>query len=87
MSSIQQPLEPRTPGEYALHHLFHAFVLRADTKINQCLASVDVVPTPVEQTCGPGADPSFDQLIFFSGLHHSSASKTTGRQPHALAEG
>jgi hypothetical protein len=63
LSSITQQAEPRTPGEYALYHLFHAFVLRADAKINQCIASIDVVATPVEQTCGVGTDPSFDQLI------------------------
>ena len=38
-------------------------MLRADAKISQCVASIDVVPTPVEQTCGPGSDPAFDQLI------------------------
>ena len=63
MSNVQQSPEPRTPGEYALHHLFHSFVLRADAKINQCLVNAEVVPTPVEQGCGPGADPAFDQLI------------------------
>lgn len=62
-TSSVRPLEPRTPGEYALHHLFHSFVVRADAKINQTLANAEVMATPVEQTCGPGADPSFDQLI------------------------
>ncbi len=79
MSSLQHPPEPRTPGEYALHHLFHAFVLRADAKINQCLVSMDVVPTPVEQTCGPGADPAFDQLI-------SSLGYITRQHPKPLVD-
>ncbi|EXJ94334.1 hypothetical protein A1O1_02728 [Capronia coronata CBS 617.96] len=62
-SSVHQQAEPRTPGEYALHHLFHAFVLRADQRINHCLTLLDSSPAPVEQACGPGADPGFDQLI------------------------
>lgn len=69
-SSVQYQPEPRTPGQYALHHLFHAFVLHADQKITQCLSNVDVMVTPVEQTCGPGVDPGFDQLI--SSLGHIS---------------
>ncbi len=62
-SSFQQQAEPRTPGEYALHHLFHAFVLRADQRINQCLTLLDHSMTPVEQACAPGVDTGFDQLI------------------------
>jgi hypothetical protein len=62
LSSVQ-PSEPRTPAEYALHHLFHSFVVRADAKINQCLTTIDTVATPVEQCCAAGVDPSFDQLI------------------------
>ena len=62
-SSFHQQPEPRTPGEYALHHLFHAFVLRADQRINQCLTLLDNSPTPVEQACAPGIDAGFDQLI------------------------
>ena len=63
LSTSQTPPEPRTPGEYALHHLFHSFVVRADAKISQCLATIDVTATPVEQACGAGADATFDQLI------------------------
>ncbi|EXJ84641.1 hypothetical protein A1O3_05311 [Capronia epimyces CBS 606.96] len=69
-SSVHQPAEPRTPGEYALHHLFHAFVLRADQRINHCLTLLDTSAAPVEQTCAPGVDPGFDQLI--SSLGHIS---------------
>lgn len=68
-SSVHQ-VEPRTPGEYALHHLFHAFVLRADQRINHCLSLLETVNTPVELACGPGVDPGFDQLI--SSLGHIS---------------
>lgn len=62
-SSLHQHPEPRTPWEYALHHLFHAFVLRADQRINHCLSHLDNSLTPVEQACGPGVDAGFDQLI------------------------
>ena len=62
-SSFPQQSEPRTPGEYALHHLFHAFVLRADQRINHCLTLLEVSLTPVEQACAPGVDTGFDQLI------------------------
>ncbi|ETN41939.1 uncharacterized protein HMPREF1541_03878 [Cyphellophora europaea CBS 101466] len=78
-SSVVQPQEPRTPGEYALHHLFHSFVVRADAKINQCLANIDVVATPVEQTCGLGADASFDQLI-------TSLGHITRQNPKSLVD-
>lgn len=78
-SSVLQPPEPRTPGEYALHHLFHSFVVRADNKINQCLANIDVVATPVEQTCGPGADAAFDQLI-------TSLGHITRQNPKSLVD-
>ncbi|KAK7905815.1 Cell morphogenesis protein PAG1 [Exophiala xenobiotica] len=67
-SSLHQ--EPRTPGEYALYHLFHCFVLRADQRINHCLSLLDTASAPVEQACGPGVDSGFDQLI--SSLGHIS---------------
>lgn len=66
---IQQPShsrktsEPRTPGEYALHHLLNAFVAQANHKINQCITSTGEMAAPVEQLCGHGVDPTFDQLI------------------------
>ena len=62
-TSSQGPPEVRTPGEYALHHLFNSFVQHADQKINLCIANLDSMVTPVEHTCGPGVDPAFDQLI------------------------
>ena len=62
-SHSRQRSEPRTPGEYALHHLLNAFVAQADHKINNCLANIGDMPTPVEQICGSGVDPTFDQLI------------------------
>ncbi|CAA9403616.1 hypothetical protein AVDCRST_MAG94-6049 [uncultured Leptolyngbya sp.] len=46
---------------------------QADEKINQCVGvSVDFEPD-IEQTCGPGVDPSFDQLI--SALGHVARQK------------
>jgi hypothetical protein len=62
-SSMHQQSEPRTPGEYALHHLFHAFVLRADQRISHCLTLLETSQTLVEQACAPGVDTGFDQLI------------------------
>jgi Cell morphogenesis N-terminal/Cell morphogenesis central region len=62
-SHSRQRSEPRTPGEYALHHLLNAFVAQADHKINNCLANIGDMATPVEQLCGSGVDPTFDQLI------------------------
>ena len=62
-SHSRQRSEPRTPGEYALHHLLNAFVTQADHKINHCIASISEMATPVEQLCGHGLDPTFDQLI------------------------
>lgn len=38
-------------------------MLRADQRINQCLTLVESSVAPVEQTCGPGVDAGFDQLI------------------------
>ena len=65
--------EARTPGEYALHHLLNSFVVQADHKINQCIANIGEMVTPVEQLCGPGVDPTFDQLI--SALGHIARQK------------
>ena len=68
--SSSSQAEPRTAGEYALHHLFHAFVLRADQRINHCITLLDNSIAPVEQACAPGVDVGFDQLI--SSLSHIS---------------
>ncbi|KAL4946812.1 hypothetical protein BDV06DRAFT_181599 [Aspergillus oleicola] len=57
------PIESKTVGEYALHHLFNSFVCQADNKINQAIMKLGESDTPVEDVCGPGADAKFDQLI------------------------
>ncbi|KAL4949796.1 cell morphogenesis N-terminal-domain-containing protein [Aspergillus filifer] len=57
------PVESKTVGEYALHHLFNSFVGQADNKINQAIMKLGESDTPVEDVCGPSADPKFDQLI------------------------
>jgi hypothetical protein len=49
--------------DYSMHVLFTAFIAQAEEKLNQCTA-VPFDPEPnVEQICGPGADPGFDQSI------------------------
>ncbi|KAL4806756.1 cell morphogenesis N-terminal-domain-containing protein [Aspergillus unguis] len=66
--------EAKTVGEYALHHLFNSkFVGQADNKINQAIMKLGESDTPVEDVCGPGADPKFDQLI--SALGHIARQK------------
>ncbi|KAJ6099471.1 hypothetical protein N7467_001006 [Penicillium canescens] len=60
--------DSKTVGEYALHHLFNSFVGQADSKINQAIMKLGESDAPVEEVCGPGADPTFDQLI--SALGH-----------------
>ncbi|CAI6342287.1 unnamed protein product [Periconia digitata] len=68
-SQTRQPAnELKTIGEYALHHLFNAFIPQADQKIAQCMAHHDQPEARVELVCGPGVDPKFDQLI--SSLGH-----------------
>ena len=63
--SISQ--EPRTVGEYALHHLFTSFIAEANERIERCLYSAGQPEPPIEPVCGPGADPGFDQLIWSLG--------------------
>ncbi|KAL3475497.1 cell morphogenesis N-terminal-domain-containing protein [Aspergillus californicus] len=65
--------ESKTVGEYALHHLFNSFVGLADSKINQAIMKLGESDAPVEEVCGPGADPKFDQLI--SALGHIARQK------------
>ncbi|KAJ5268761.1 hypothetical protein N7505_004519 [Penicillium chrysogenum] len=65
--------ESKTVGEYALHHLFNSFVGQADNKINQAIMKLGESDAPVEEVCGPGADPTFDQLI--SALGHIARQK------------
>ncbi|EDU42243.1 cell morphogenesis protein (PAG1) [Pyrenophora tritici-repentis Pt-1C-BFP] len=57
------PHELKTVGEYALHHLFNAFISQAEHKINQCMTERGQPEVRVEAVCGPGVDPTFDQLI------------------------
>ncbi|KAI4682406.1 uncharacterized protein J4E88_005296 [Alternaria novae-zelandiae] len=57
------PHELKTVGEYALHHLFNAFISQAEQKINQCMTERGQPEARVEGVCGPGVDPTFDQLI------------------------
>ncbi|KAI9827158.1 MAG: Cell morphogenesis protein PAG1 [Thelocarpon impressellum] len=65
--------ELKTVGEYALHHLFNSFLGQADQKIDQCITNA-LGPEPnVEEICGPGVDPNFDQLI--SALGHIARQK------------
>ncbi|KAI9840344.1 MAG: Cell morphogenesis protein PAG1 [Sclerophora amabilis] len=68
-----QHAELKTVGEYALHHLFNSFIGQADDKIDQCTASISDPEPRVEDLCGPGVDPSFDQLI--SALGHVARQK------------
>ncbi|KAL8712979.1 MAG: hypothetical protein Q9220_002839 [cf. Caloplaca sp. 1 TL-2023] len=72
-NSRQQQQDQKTVGEYALHHLFTSFVGKADAKINQCVEDIGDSEPHVEEVCGPGADPDFDQLI--SALGHIARQK------------
>nr|POE72159.1 cell morphogenesis protein pag1 [Quercus suber] len=65
--------ELRTVGEYALHHLFTSFIADADERIEQCIPQQGEAEPRVEDICGPGADPAFDQLI--SSLGHINRHK------------
>lgn len=49
------------------------FVGQADQKINQCITNPELPEPKVELICGPGVDPSFDQLI--SALGHIARQK------------
>lgn len=71
--SKHRAMEWKNVGEYALHHLFNSFVGLADSKINQAILRLGESETPVEEVCGPGADPTFDQLI--SALGHIARQK------------
>ena len=63
-----QQQEPKTVGEYALHHLFTSFIAEADERIERCMARPGEAEPRLEDVCGPRADPNFDQLI--SSLGH-----------------
>jgi hypothetical protein len=60
--------EPKTVGEFALHHLFTSFIAEADERIERCMARPGEAEPRLEDVCGPRADPNFDQLI--SSLGH-----------------
>jgi hypothetical protein len=59
----QNTHELKTVGEYALHHLFNAFIGQAELKIGQCITDRGQPEARVEFVCGPGVDTKFDQLI------------------------
>ncbi|KAK3390951.1 cell morphogenesis N-terminal-domain-containing protein [Podospora didyma] len=62
-SSRHHKEEQKTVGEYALHVLFTSFIAQAEEKLNDSI-TVPFEPEPhIEQICGPGVDPAFDQLI------------------------
>jgi len=65
--------EPKTVGEYALHHLFTSFIAEADLRIERCMLKPGEPEPRIEQICGAGADPAFDQLI--SSLGHINRHK------------
>ena len=44
------------------------FIKQADAKINQCIPNLSSPGSQIEDVCGPGVDPEFDQLI--SALGH-----------------
>ncbi|KAK3688571.1 cell morphogenesis protein-like protein [Podospora appendiculata] len=72
-SSRQHRDDQKTVGEYALHVLFTSFIAQAEEKLNDCI-TVPFDPEPqIDQICGPGADPAFDQLII--ALGHISKQK------------
>ncbi|KAL3419802.1 cell morphogenesis protein pag1 [Phlyctema vagabunda] len=65
--------ELKTVGEYALHVLFTSFIAQAEEKISRCI-TMPIDPEPhIEPICGPGVDPTFDQLI--SALGHIAKQK------------
>ncbi|KAI2637140.1 cell morphogenesis N-terminal-domain-containing protein [Hypomontagnella submonticulosa] len=55
--------EPRTVGEYAMHVLFTSFIAMAEDKLQECITVPFDPEPPIEQICGPGADPAFDRFI------------------------
>ncbi|KAL8807273.1 MAG: hypothetical protein Q9182_000778 [Xanthomendoza sp. 2 TL-2023] len=61
--SRQHHQEQKTVSECALDHLFFLFVEKANLKIEYCIDDRRDGEPRVEDICGPGADPEFDQLI------------------------
>ena len=66
-TQTQSGQELNTVGEYALHHLFTSFIAEADDRIERCMRRPGEYEPRVEDVCGPGADPAFDQLIWSLG--------------------
>lgn len=56
-----------TVGEYTLHVLFTSFIAQSEEKLNECVAEPFDPEPSVEDICGPGVDPAFDQLIVAMG--------------------
>lgn len=60
------------PTNLAVVTIFQ-FIAQAEEKINLCI-TIPLDPEPqIEQICGPGVDPTFDQLI--SALGHIASPK------------
>ncbi|KAI0018378.1 cell morphogenesis N-terminal-domain-containing protein [Xylariomycetidae sp. FL0641] len=55
--------DQKTVGEYALHVLFTSFIAHAEEKLNECITVPFDPEPPIDQICGPGTDPTFDQFI------------------------
>ncbi|KAL6862768.1 Cell morphogenesis protein PAG1 [Amphichorda felina] len=62
-SSRHHKEEQKTVGEYALHVLFTTFIAQAEEKLNECITEPFEPEPNIEQICGFGVDPAFDQLI------------------------
>ncbi|KAI2624180.1 cell morphogenesis N-terminal-domain-containing protein [Hypoxylon sp. NC1633] len=62
-SSRHHKDEPKTVGEYAMHVLFTSFIAMAEDKLGECITVPFDPEPPIEQICGPGADPAFDRFI------------------------
>ena len=73
----QPPQELKTVGEYAMHHLFTSFIAEADERIERCMPKRGDREPRVEEICGPGAEPAFDQLISSLGHINSAASSAS----------
>ncbi|KAI1481605.1 cell morphogenesis N-terminal-domain-containing protein [Daldinia eschscholtzii] len=65
--------EPKTVGEYAMHVLFTSFIAMAEDKLQECITVPFDPEPPIDQICGPGADPAFDRFI--EALGHIASQK------------
>ncbi|KAI1174610.1 cell morphogenesis N-terminal-domain-containing protein [Nemania sp. FL0916] len=55
--------DQKTVGEVALHVLFTSFIMHAEKKLEECVTEPFDPEPKIEEICGPGADPAFDQFI------------------------